>query len=123
MSNGNRDELGRLRIWWKKKRYMVSRVMYEAAKGQIPEGLFVCHSCDNHRCVNPCHLFLGTPKENSVDASRKNRMWHKIEPDQVREMRRLWTEGFTQARLAQMFGVHAAHVSRIVRRLQRPQVE
>lgn len=49
-------------------------VAYELFVGPIAHGLFVCHHCDTPLCVRPDHLFLGTPKDNTQDALKKNRL-------------------------------------------------
>lgn len=90
------------------------RVAWVLTHGPIPDGLCVCHRCDNPPCVNPAHLFLGTRADNVRDAARKGRMARKFSDAEVAEMRLLAARGIPQKNIAQMYGAHPGNVSNIV---------
>jgi len=68
----NLDGYGRFKITTNKL-VGAHRFSYSLANGLIPSGKCVCHTCDNPRCVNPSHLFLGSHSDNMQDMYRKRR--------------------------------------------------
>lgn len=91
------------------------RAAYIAFKGDIPDGMFVCHSCDNPSCVNPAHLWLGTHSENMADMREKGRaktspQRRKLTDDDILEIRSSTERG---SELARKFNVSGALITLI----------
>lgn len=88
------------------------RVSWELNCGPIPPGLWVLHRCDNPPCVNPAHLFLGTPNDNSQDMVAKGRASRlsKLSREAVLAIR---SASGLQAEIAAQFGITVSAVSRI----------
>lgn len=109
------------------------RIAWMLKHGQIPNGLWVLHKCDNPCCVRPSHLFLGTHQDNMDDMARKGRSKGAVNgvkgghygkfgaahprsiltDDDIRKIRKLLRRGFTKKRIAAYFGVCSATISNI----------
>lgn len=103
------------------KHILAHRASYELYNGPIMNNLWVLHRCDNPSCVNPDHLFLGTPFDNTRDAINKGRIkGRSLTNEEVVIMKSLFvTEGYSQAELARMFGASSSAVNDIVRNIRR----
>lgn len=109
------------------QRCLAHRHIWEECFGSIPNDLFVLHRCDNKCCINPEHLFLGTPADNSKDMVAKGRQTHgqrcweaKLTFEKAQEIRQRFKpypyRGINCARLlAKEFGVSRAAIYRIAK--------
>ena len=100
---------------WHGKTLKAHRVSWEFANGLIPSGMCVLHHCDNPRCVNPAHLFLGTHGDNARDRERKHRGNHgKLSKQKALEVYALATQAdITQREIGIEYDIDGNTVSDI----------
>jgi hypothetical protein len=116
-AHGRQDGYGL--VWSEGRAERAHRAAYRAFTGNLAADDVVCHTCDNRRCVNPDHLFIGTRGDNNRDAAKKGRNAFgprnghaKLTPAQVVFIR--GSAGVSQTEVARQFGVSQSTISRII---------
>ena len=114
----------RAAFWLNGQSIHASRVAWMVFRGEIPAALWVLHTCDNHLCVNPHHLYLGTCKDNAQDRlKRKPNSYVKgtnhggalLTEKQVKEIRHKYIpKVYSQFKLADEYGVTRSTIQQIV---------
>lgn len=108
----------------KRKTYLTHKFAFEQVFGEVPAGLYVCHHCDNPPCVNPSHLFQGTPGQNIKDSQEKGRRpvspprsepKHRMDPYTVQRIRELVASGAMQTgEVSKEYGISTSNVRYIL---------
>lgn len=112
------------KVKYHQQHWSAHRLAYTLANGEIPEGMNVCHACDNPKCCNPSHLWLGTHADNNKDRTAKGRSAKgeshrsaKLTPSAVTEIREKYASGqYSQEALSKIYGIAQTGIGYIVRR-------
>lgn len=120
---GHLDKGGYGHIGFKGKVLGAHRFSWQTYKGKIPKGMDVLHTCDNPRCVNPDHFWLGTQTDNNLDRDRKgrhralrgvNNPRSKLNDEKAFEIRWLAASGHKQRDLAKQYGVSQRTIACVI---------
>lgn len=118
------------------RQIIASRLSYLIAHGTIDDSMFVCHSCDNPICVNPDHIWQGSPADNVRDMVEKGRAKGAVRGDisrnpsknailtksKVIEIYSMFKSGKSQSYIARSLGLHRGTVFDIVRKRTRADI-
>jgi hypothetical protein len=105
------------RVWFNNRNALAHRVAYQLAKGEIPDGLMVRHTCDNPACCNPNHLILGTHTENMADRRERNRQAkgekHYASKLTATQAMEVYNSSLKQYEIAKLYNIDRTIVSKI----------
>lgn len=126
--HGPKIKSGYGRVNFGNKSYGAHRFSYQYYISSIPEGMFVCHKCDNPCCVNPAHLFIGTIQDNNADCVNKGRhitfpnakrpkgskhALSKLTEKEVMQIKRYIAEGMKDSDIFSLFNVSLSAINHI----------
>lgn len=104
-------------FWSGERNMRAHRFSYILHYGNIPNGMLVCHKCDNPSCVRPDHLFLGTSLDNAIDKVSKGRNnitftpITKFSDEDVRSIREARNQGMSLKRICEVFNISRGYAS------------
>ena len=117
----NSNGYGQIKRPGERRQFIAPRLSYMIHYGDIPEGMYVLHTCDNRKCVKPTHLFLGSADDNAKDMKSKSRHTHgitghdhKIDDDIARYIHKMAGEGVAQSEIGRIVGLSQSTVWKIL---------
>jgi hypothetical protein len=106
---------------YRKTKILTHRLSYLLFNGNIPYGMYVCHTCDNRRCINPEHLWLGNQKDNMKDMIIKDRhvrgeraFFSKLKDYDVIKIRNLFNDLKSYSKISKLFNVGQRCIKNII---------
>lgn len=116
----HRDGYGK--FWFDGQQAKAHRIAWLLFVGEIPDGAWILHKCDNRKCVNPEHLYIGDAKQNVQDKVERCAWWGNMRMpfEAVQEIRARYAKGnVSQRQLADEYDCDQTHISGLVRMKQR----